>query len=169
MYLGSMWGALSVVAILFPGAASLLGDGVGPERSQIRAYYTFIPSVLAAFALLFLTSLRTELSDLARARRWAVGSFAASAALMFAFLFVKQNLVAIDTIEPPMQTATQITQIEKSHGLMQVTVTDLAGGVLSLREQGDPWDIGCLALLSSAFMLLTIAFGSLGINEYARR
>lgn len=167
-YLGSLWGALSVAAILFPGAASLLGTGVGPENSQLRAYYTFLPSVLAAFALLLLTSMRTELATLQRARRWAVRSFVVSVVVLFGFLMVRQTLVAVKSIDPPQRVEDQVTQVEKSHGIMRITVKYTSGTLISQMERGDPWDILSLALLSSAFMLLTIAFGSLGINEYSR-
>jgi len=168
-YLGSLWGALSVVAILFPGAASFLGTGTAPAKSQLGTYYTFLPSVLAAFALLFLTSMRTELANLQRARRWAVRSFAVSVALLFAFLLIRQTVVALDSMAPPTRDGGNITTVVKTQGVIRVSVKDTSGTTISQTESGDPWDIALLALLSGAFMLLTVAFGSLGINEYSRR
>ena len=40
-HLGALWATLSAAAIVFPGAAAILGEGIAAKNSHIATYYGF--------------------------------------------------------------------------------------------------------------------------------
>jgi hypothetical protein len=169
-YLASLWGSLSAVSILFPGAAGLVKAKIAPEHSGLTVYYGLLPSIFAAFALLLLTTFRRDFGEIRTARRVAISAFVGAILLMFGFLYTRQQLVDINEIRPPQWNGTRVTTFKRSSGHILIETVDTATHTtISALEGGDPRDILQLALLTGLFGAFTIAFGSLGLYEYQRK
>lgn len=166
-YLGSLWGALSGVTILFPGVISLTKLSFGPNHSEVKAHYAVIPTLLSMFALLLLTSYRAELANLRRARRLALAAFTLAVLMLFGALLLRQTKVNVTQVEAPVTSGGRVTHKARGQGTIEVEITsELTGEWIAKTKKGDPLDILLLALTSGGFVFLTVAFGSLGINEY---
>src|SRR5947208_1633779 len=123
-YLSSLWGTLSAVAILFPGAAALLKAGPAPQGSQLKAYYEILPSLLAAFALLLLTTFRDGLANAVNARKVGIWFFSLGVILLFGSLYTKLQFVDINELEPPRWAGSQVTTVERLKGAIAIKTID---------------------------------------------
>jgi hypothetical protein len=167
-FLSSLWGSLAVVIALFPGAAALLGAPLSPANSVIKPLYTVLPTIVASFGLLLLLSYKDLFSNLARARRWALGAFCA--ALLFIFALIAIRVVWLDIKESRefLGEGSVATTIQRNNGLVSVEKryprkTELVNEAEQL-VYGDPLDVVALFLATSAFVGFTVAFGALGLH-----
>lgn len=170
-FLTSLWGILTAAAVLFPGAAAILKLPIAVEHSKISELYPAFGSVIAAFSLLMISVYQDKLSSLQTARM--ISTLAATVAILALFTFVGIRTFALD-VDFQRQTIDKerniIVQEGKSKGLITyreknyVSTGDVSSEVLS--EEGDPWDLGCLAAFILMFSSLTVAFGALGIHVY---
>jgi hypothetical protein len=172
-YLSSLWGVLSAASVLFPGAAALLKAGVAPNNSQITPLYAVIPTVIAAFSLLLLTSFRQELRDLRRARKAAVIAFVVALISLFAALLAKQNVDVFQRDAARWNSShNEFTVVVRDHGSVQISTfnpQEEGDHPVAITSKGDPVDIALLVLFALLTAALTIAFGTLGIHSYEQR
>lgn len=170
-FLRSLWGALALVSVAFPGAAALLKLPLAVENSRIAALYPIIGVVVAAFALLLATAYRDEFSSLAVARRWAVTAMSVALICFFGYVGTRVFLLDVEhQQEFVARDGEQLVRISKNRGViledakMKGEGPTIIPNTSSLR--GDPWDVLALALFAGVFGSLSLSFTCLGLHVY---
>ena len=165
-FLGSLWGALAVAAIAFPGATALLKVPIAVSESTIAGLYPVIGTIVSAFSTLFLIAYKQELTELKFARKLAVWGMALGLTFFFAFVSVRLFVLDIaseERIQGP--SASNVTLVMKKHGIIQTEVTE-GDKLLRAERRGDPFDVLGLILFAGTFASLTFGFTALGIHAY---
>ena len=165
-FLSSLWGALAVATVAFPGAAALLKVPLAVEHSRLAQFYSLLPTVASSFCILFLIAYKVELAELTRARRVAVSAVAIGFLCFFSFLGVRVYYLDIDATQIIEEDADgQVIRVEQSKGLLLRKY--LTGDKVTYEDRrADPYDILSLALFTASFAALSLGFGSLGIYTY---
>jgi hypothetical protein len=165
-FLTTLWGALAVTAIAFPGATALMDIPIAVENSKISALYPVIGTIGSAFCLLILLSYQEELRVHSFARKLALR--AGILGFLFFMSFVMVRVVYLDVNisqrgEPPEQGAF----IYRHHGQGLMKLERYQDGVLvQVEERGDPLDVLALALFAATFASFTLGFSALGIHTF---
>ncbi len=165
-FLTTLWGALAVTAIAFPGATALLEIPIAAENSKISALYPVIGTICSAFCLLILLSYQEELRVHSFARKLALRAGILGFLLFMSFVMIRVVYLDINVSqrgEPP-QTG---EFIYRHHGLGLMLIERYQDGQLVQREErGDPLDVLALALFAVTFASFTVGFSALGIHTF---
>ena len=164
-FLRSLWGALALVAIAFPGAAALLKLPIAVENSRIAILYPVIGVVVAAFALLLATAYRDSFRSIAIARRWAVTAMSVALICFFGYVGTRVFLLDVEHHEEFLaRDGDQLVLISKKRGEIREERKMKGDGPTAIpntsSRRGDPWDVLSLALFAGVFGSLSLSFGS---------
>jgi hypothetical protein len=168
-FLRSLWGALALIAVTFPGAAALLKLPIAVENSRIAALYPVIGVVVAAFALLMATAYRDKFASLAVARRWAVTAMSVALICFFGYVGTRVFLLDVEHNQEFLaHDGEQLVRIVKKRGII-IEDTKMKGDGLTAipntsSSRGDPWDVLSLALFAGVFASLSLSFTCLGLH-----
>lgn len=168
-FLSSLWGALAVAAIAFPGATALLNVPIAVSNSTIAGLYPVIGTIVSAFATLFLIAYKQNLTKLQFAQKLAVWGMILGLVCFFSFgavrLFVLDTS-AFETISGPSQGST--TRITRDRGIIEIEIWE-NDMVIRHERRGDPFDLLGLFLFAGIFASLTFGFTALGIHAYQQK
>ena len=166
-FLTSLWGALAVLAIAFPGASSLLNIPISVSNSRISDLYPVIGTISSAFCLLILLSYQEELKVHAFARRLAVWAGLVGFACFMGFVVVKVFFLDIEasrqSVNPPERGE---LFIEHRNSGVIMSEHFINGELVATVKRGDPMDVVALALFAATFASFTLAFSALGIHTF---
>jgi hypothetical protein len=165
-FLTTLWGALAVTAIAFPGAAALLDVPLAVEHSKISTLYPVLGTISSAFGLLILLSFQEELRQHAFARRLAVRSAAAGFLLFLCFVMVRVAYLDIQVSQrsQPPEVGEYVLR-HHSLGIMRLEKFS-DGKLVQVEERGDPLDVLALGLFAATFASFTVGFSALGIHTF---
>ena len=176
-FLGSLWGVLTSVAILFPGAAALLNLPLIAD-SPLKGVYAAIAPVFSALAVLcILLRGASKLNRWEAALRYAIVFGAGAFVLLTLFVSVKTTFLHdaqwSDTTWDPLVHHSRLksvlrTEIISRDGSVCVRRT-AEGCVVEQSERIDPWELVALLLFVLAFVFLSAAFSAAGIHFYLKQ
>lgn len=165
-FLTTLWGALAVTAIAFPGATALLEIPIAVQNSKITALYPVIGTIGSAFCLLILLSYQEELRAHAFARKLALRAGILGFLLFMSFVMIRMVYLDVNIsqrAEPPAVGE----YVYRHHGLGVMKIERYKDGKLvQVEERGDPLDVLALALFAATFASFTLGFSALGIHTF---
>lgn len=165
-FLSTLWGALAIAAVAFPGASTLLKLPIAPSDSNIGGLYPVIATIVSAFALLFLLAYKEELRLLKFARKLGVWGMVIGVICFFSFVSIRLFLLDVYG-EQRISNFSQgrETRILRKPGVIQTEILE-NDKLLSREMRGDPFDVLAMFFFAGAFASLTFGFAALGINAY---